>query len=205
MYILPELPYAYDALSPIIDTRIMELHHAGHQKAYVDGLNVALSQHPELFKVPLPELLTDLYNLPDDIRVAVQNHGGGVDNHTFFWDCMTPKKDQKVQGPLRDAIIKMWGSFEQFQTDFEAAAKSVFGSGWAWLCVDSQGEIGIITTANQNSPYTLELTPILGLDVWEHAYYLQYVNKRMDYVKAWWHVVNWDKVQERYELAQSKI
>lgn len=200
MYTLPSLPYNYGALEPVISARIMELHHAAHQQAYVDGLNAALKQHPELFQKPLVDLLKELNTLPQDIRTAVQNHGGGVENHTFFWECMSPSFGQKVSGPLHDDIKKRFGTLAAFQEQFENAAKTCFGSGWAWLCLNQSGDLVVINTPNQNSPYTQGLHPLLGLDVWEHAYYLQYVNKRMDYAKAWWQVVNWQKIQERYEI-----
>lgn len=199
MYSLEKMPYSYSALEPYIDTRIMELHHAGHQQAYVDGLNAALKKEPSLESIPLPKLIVDLSQVPESVRTAVRNHGGGVLNHTFFWECMTPKSHQLQDSSLLNEITIAFGGFDQFKEQFSSAAKTVFGSGWAWLCVDRSGKLVIVTTANQDSPLSMGLFPLLGLDVWEHAYYLQYLNKRVDYIAAWWHVVNWEKVIERYE------
>lgn len=201
IYTLPSLPYSYEALEPVISREIMKIHHLKHQQAYVDGLNAALKEYPELSHKPLVELLQNLDTLsvPDSIRIAIQNNGGGVENHTFFWNVMTPQMNQKVSGPLKEKIIRVFGSFESFQEKFELAAKKCFGSGWVWLCLDRKGDLVVISTPNQNSPYTQGLFPLLGLDVWEHAYYLQYYNRRMDYTKAWWQIVNWKSVQERYE------
>ena len=202
MYNLPQLPYAYGALEPYVEARIMELHHAKHQQAYVDGLNGALSQHPDLFEKPLVELLKSLELVPVDIRTAVRNHGGGVENHTFFWNIMgnhgSSKMGGQPVGKVHDHLMKTFQSFDQFKKMFGDAAKSCFGSGWAWLVVDGQGQFTIMTTPNQDSPISQGLTPILGLDVWEHAYYLQYFNRRVDYITAWWSVVNWEMVEERY-------
>lgn len=200
MYVLPKLPYNYGDLEPYIEAQIMELHHAKHQQAYVDGLNAALSKHPELYEKPLVTLLSNLDTVPKDIVTAVVNHGGGVENHTFFWNLMSPKGGGMPQGPLSDSIKKTFGSFEQFQDQFNTAAKSRFGSGWAWLSLDAQGKLFISSTPNQETPYSQGAFPILGLDVWEHAYYLQYFNRRADYITAWWHLVNWKFAQERYEL-----
>ncbi len=198
-YTLQPLPYAYDALEPVISAQIMELHHKKHQQAYVDGLNAVLKDYPELQQKPLIELLKNLDEVPEKIRAAVQNHGGGVENHMFFWDCMSPKTNQKPSGAFLAHLVKTFGSYEAFQEKFETAAKTCFGSGWAWLCLDAQSDLVVINTPNQNSPYTQKLTPLLTLDVWEHAYYLQYCNRRMDYVKEFWSIVNWQMVQERYE------
>lgn len=200
MYILPKLPYAYGALEPYVEAQIMELHHAKHQQAYVDGLNSALTTAPDLFNKPLVELLKNLDAVPESIRTAVRNHGGGVENHTFFWDCMTPKGGGQPRGPVLQALKESFNSFEIFQDHFNTAAKGRFGSGWAWLVVDNNGRLTIMSTANQDTPFSQGLTPILGLDVWEHAYYLQYFNRRADYITAWWHLVNWDKVEERYHI-----
>lgn len=202
MYTLPALPYAYGALEPYIESKIMELHHAKHQQAYVDGLNAALTQHPELFKKSLKELLQDLTLVPENIRTAVQNHGGGVENHTFFWHLMTPKSTGKPCGKSAEHILKTFGSLGAFQEQFSQAAKSCFGSGWAWLSLDKSGNLVITATANQNTPLSIGMQPILGLDVWEHAYYLQYFNRRVDYIHAWWHLVNWEKVEEHYAYLQ---
>ncbi len=201
MYVLPPLPYAYDALEPYIEKEIMELHHTKHQQAYVDGLNAALQKHPELFQKPLVALLQDLDGVPADIRMAVRNHGGGVENHTFFWNCMKPHGGGEPTGALRDALIRTFGSFDVFKEQFNNAAKTRFGSGWAWLVVNKHGVLSIESTANQDTPLSQGYTPILGLDVWEHAYYLQYFNRRMDYVTAWWHVINWAFVEENFTAA----
>lgn len=201
MYVLPPLPYAYNALEPYIEKEIMELHHKKHQQAYVDGLNAALQKHPELFEQSLVSLLQNLDDVPADIRTAVRNHGGGVENHTFFWHCMKPHGGGKPTGALEAAITATFGSFDAFKEQFEAAAKTRFGSGWAWLVIDKQGKLAIESTANQDTPLSQGFTPILGLDVWEHAYYLQYFNRRMDYVTAWWHVVNWAFAEENYAAA----
>ncbi len=199
MYQLPSLPYGYAALEPYIEAHIMELHHAKHQQAYVDGLNNALAQHPELYQKNLITLLQNLSSLPDDIRTAVRNHGGGVENHTFFWDSMGPECGGLPVGRSAEQIRIFFDSYDQFKNIFSTAAKNRFGSGWVWLSVDPKNEHLLITsTANQDTPLSDGLTPILGLDVWEHAYYLQYFNRRVDYVTAWWNVINWEKVEERY-------
>lgn len=198
MYELPRLPYAYGALEPYIEAQIMELHHAKHQQAYVNGLNVALEKHPELFNKPLVELLQNLDRVPEDIRTAVRNHGGGVENHTFFWHCMKQNGGGEPKGKVADVIKESLGSFDAFKDEFTKAAKSRFGSGWAWLSVDKSGKLVVTSTANQDTPLSGGLYPILGLDVWEHAYYLQYFNRRPDYVDAWWNTVNWEQVEENY-------
>lgn len=202
MYMLPSLPYAYGALEPYVEARIMELHHAKHQQAYVDGLNAALSQHPELFEKSLTDLLKNLASVPADIQTAVRNHGGGVENHTFFWNVMgnhgAAKMGGMPVGKVHQEITTAFGSFDQFKKTFGDAARTCFGSGWAWLVVSHNGDLKIITTANQDTPLSQGLTPILGLDVWEHAYYLQYFNRRVEYITAWWSVVNWERVEENY-------
>lgn len=199
MYSLPRMPYEYGALEPYIEAQIMELHHAKHQQAYVNGLNGALQKHPELFDKPLVELLQNLDAVPEDIRMAVRNHGGGVQNHTAFWHYMKPKGGGQPQGPLADAIKGVFGSFEDFKEQFSTAAKTRFGSGWAWLSVDNNGKLIVSSEANQDTPLSRGHFPVLGLDVWEHAYYLQYFNRRPDYISAWWSVVNWEVAQEQYE------
>lgn len=200
IYTLPPLPYAYDALEPHIDARTMEIHHNKHHQAYIDNLNAALAKHPEIAQTPLYELLSNIDKVPQDIRTAVQNNGGGHYNHTFFWPIMSPSGGGQPKGQLADEIKKTFGSFEAFQEKFNAAAKSVFGSGWAWLGINKSGQLEIISMPNQNAPLMLGMKPILGLDVWEHAYYLKYQNKRPDYITAWWNVVNWDQVVQHYEL-----
>jgi Fe-Mn family superoxide dismutase len=193
---LPNLPYSTDALEPHIDGKTMTIHHDKHHQAYVDKLNAALEKHPELQGRTALELILDLNAIPEDIRTAVRNHGGGHVNHTFFWTIMNPKGGGAPEGALATAIDKDFGSFDEFKSAFAAAAGGVFGSGWAWLCVGSDGNLKITATANQDNPvFTEGSLPILGVDVWEHAYYLNYQNRRPEYIKAWWNVVNWDQVE----------
>ena len=196
MHKLPELPYSHDALEPHIDGQTMAIHHGKHHQAYVDKLNAALEGHPELQELTALQLLLDLNSLPDEIRTAVRNHGGGHANHTFFWSTLSPEGGGSPSGSLAEAIDESFGTFDDFKQAFATAAGGVFGSGWAWLCVGDEGKLMITTTANQDSPvFTEGVLPILGLDVWEHAYYLNYQNRRPDYVNAWWNVVNWEQVQ----------
>ncbi len=197
VYQLPKLPYAYDALEPYIDARTMEIHHTKHHQAYITNLNGALEKHPELADKPLEALLSDLNAVPEDIRGVVRNHGGGTWNHSMFWEIMAPKAGGTPQGELAKAIDAAFGSFDAFKTEFEKAANGRFGSGWAWLVKKGSG-LAVISTANQDNPLSEGLTPILGLDVWEHAYYLLYQNRRAEYVTNWWNVVNWQAVAERY-------
>jgi superoxide dismutase, Fe-Mn family len=198
-YELPKLGYAYDALEPFIDARTMEIHYSKHHNAYVTNLNAALEKHPE-FKLSLEEMLKDLTKVPADIRTAVQNNGGGHFNHTFFWSLLKVNSGQTPQGALLDAINKAFGSFEAFKEAFGNAAKTRFGSGWAWLIVLPDKSLKVVSTANQDTPLA-EGTPILGLDVWEHAYYLNYQNRRPDYVSAFWSIVNWTEVEKLYQKA----
>lgn len=202
MYTLPSLPYAYDALEPYIDARTMEIHYIKHHQGYVDNLNAALQKHPELFVIPLPELLKNLTTVPEDIRNAVQNHGGGHENHSLFWYMMKPHAHKEPAKPLLDVLVKKFGSFALFKEQFNTAAKSRFGSGWAWLVMDKTGNLAITSTPNQDSPLLTGEYPLLGLDVWEHAYYLKYQNKRVDYIEAWWNVINWGFVEERYNFVK---
>lgn len=195
---LPALPYAYNALEPHIDARTMEIHHTKHHQAYIDKLNAALATHPELAEKPLEELLKNLSDVPEDIRTAVRNHGGGHHNHSLFWEMMGPNQGGQPTGPLMDAITAKFGSFEKFQEEFNNAALNRFGSGWAWLVKTATGELAITSTANQDSPLSEDQTPLLGLDVWEHAYYLHYQNRRAEYVPAWWNIVNWSKVNQLF-------
>jgi len=194
------LPYAFDALEPHIDAKTMEIHYTKHHQTYVDKLNEALTKYPELAEKTVEELVADLEMIPDDIRTAVRNHGGGHLNHMLFWQTLAPNAGGEPSGPLKDAIDAAFGSFAQFQEKFTAAALGRFGSGWAWLASDG-GKLEIVSTANQENPLTDGKTPLLGLDVWEHAYYLKYQNKRAEYVKAFWNVVNWSEVQGRFEQA----
>lgn len=198
---LPELPYAYDALEPHIDNETMSIHHTKHHNTYVSNLNGALEGHSDLQNKSLDELLKDLDNLPKEIQTAVRNNGGGHANHSLFWELMSPNGGGSPKGSLAEAIDAKFGSFDQFKKEFKAAATGRFGSGWAWLVVDN-GELAITSTPNQDTPIMEGKTPILGVDVWEHAYYLKYQNKRPDYVSAFWNVVNWDKVAELYQEAK---
>lgn len=201
-YKLPDLPYAYDALEPYIDVETMHLHHDKHHNTYVTNLNAAVEKYPELFEKTVEELVTDLNSVPEDIRMAVRNNGGGHANHTLFWEIMGPNAGGEPTGELKKAIDETFGSFDAFKEEFAKAATTRFGSGWAWLVVDKNGKLSIVSTGNQDSPLSDGLTPILGLDVWEHAYYLKYKNVRPDYIKAFWNVVNWDEVAKRYAAAK---
>jgi Fe-Mn family superoxide dismutase len=196
---LPKLGYAFDALEPSIDAKTMEIHYTKHHQGYIDKLNAALANHPDLAKLPAEDLIKKLDAIPEDIRTAVQNNGGGHVNHTFFWKIMGPDKGEP-KGELSDAINAKFGSFGAFEEAFANAAATRFGSGWAWLVKGPQG-MEIISTANQDSPLTQGKSPIIGIDVWEHAYYLNYQNKRPDYVTAWWDVVNWDQAAENFAAA----
>jgi Fe-Mn family superoxide dismutase len=197
MYQLPSLPYNYTALEPYIDAQTMEIHYNKHHQAYTDNFNAALEKHPELFNIPVTELLKDYEKIPEDIRTAVRNQGGGYYNHLLFWDLMSPLKTEPAK-ELLDAFNKNFGSFEAFKDLFSKTAISHFGSGWAWLVRNQQNELKVLSLPNQDSPLYLELTPILAIDVWEHAYYLKYQNRRAEYVQNWWNVVNWDAVSRFY-------
>jgi Fe-Mn family superoxide dismutase len=199
---LPKLPYAYDALEPNIDAETMKIHHDKHHQTYVDNLNKALAGHPDLLKKEnISEILHHLDNVPENIRTAVRNNGGGHANHTMFWRIMGPPKGSKQpSGELAKAIDAAFGSFDKFQAKLSTAATTQFGSGWGWLVLD-KGKLEVYGGPNQDSPYMKGHLPILGIDVWEHAYYLKYQNRRPEYVKAWWNVVNWDDVAERYKQA----
>jgi Fe-Mn family superoxide dismutase len=195
MYTVPDLGYDYDALGAYISKDIMQLHHDKHHQGYVDKLNTALEVAPELKDKPIELLLSDLESLPDTVRTAIRNHGGGHYNHSLFWQWMSPRGGGEPSGELSNAIVEKYGNYQTFVDEFTAKSLGVFGSGWAWL----QPNLDIITTPNQDTPLIQGLeAPLLGLDVWEHAYYLDYKNKRDDYIKAWWNVVNWDFVAERY-------
>jgi Fe-Mn family superoxide dismutase len=196
---LPPLPYPYDALEPHIDKLTMEIHHTKHHAAYVNNLNKALESAPELAHKSLEELLANNCAIvPEKIRTAVRNHGGGHINHSFFWEIMGPKAGGQPRGKLAEAIAQTFGSFEKFKEKFTEAALGRFGSGWAWLVLTPQKKLEVYSTANQDSPLMEGKIPILGLDVWEHAYYLKYQNRRADYVQAWWNVVNWAAVEKRF-------
>lgn len=197
---LPKLPYSYDALEPFIDAKTMEIHHTKHHQAYIDKLNEALAKHPEIDK-PVEELLKYIDSVPEDIRIAVRNHGGGHLNHSLFWEILA--KDVSAGGEVVDAIIREFGSLNEFKKKFGETALGRFGSGWAWLVLN-KGKLEIYSTANQDSPLMDGKMPLLGLDVWEHAYYLKYKNKRADYISAFWNIVNWKKVDEIYYSAIEK-
>jgi Fe-Mn family superoxide dismutase len=195
-FTLPSLPYAYDALEPHIDAKTMEIHHTKHHQAYVNNLNAALEKAPELQGKSLDELMKNINSVPEAVRTAVRNNGGGHWNHSMFWELMGPGKGGEPTGKLADAIKSAFGDFAKFKEQFGAAAAGRFGSGWAWLINDG-GKLSITSTPNQDNPLMEGKTAILGLDVWEHAYYLKYQNRRPDYVGAWWNVVNWDNVASR--------
>lgn len=200
MFSVPTLQYDYDALEGVISAEIMELHHDKHHQAYVDKLNAAIETHPELQSKSVEELLRELHQLPEDIRTAVRNNGGGHYNHCLFWLWMSPNGGGQPEGALKEALIERYGSFEAFTEEFTAKALGLFGSGWVWL----QPNMDIVTTPNQDSLLSEGGDePVLGLDVWEHAYYLDYKNHRDDYIKSWWKIVNWPVAQERYEKLSS--
>jgi superoxide dismutase, Fe-Mn family len=194
---LPALPYAKDALEPTIDAMTMEIHHDRHHQAYVNNLNAALEKHPEI-TITLEEMLKNLAGVPEDIRGAVRNNGGGHWNHTFFWDIMTPGGASAPVGSLADAINAAFGSTDELKAKMTAAGVGRFGSGWAWLVVNKDGKLEVVSTANQDTPLELGAKAVIGVDVWEHAYYLKYQNKRPDYLGAWWSTINWDKAQANF-------
>jgi Fe-Mn family superoxide dismutase len=198
-YTLPDLPYDYSALEPNVDEQTMRIHHDKHHAGYVNNLNAALEKHPE-FNAPenVDDLLRKLDSVPEDIRTAVRNNGGGHSNHSLFWQVMGPNGGGEPSGALADAITKAFGDFASFKTKFSDAGKTRFGSGWAWLVKSGNGGLEVTSTPNQDSPLMEGKTPILGCDVWEHAYYLKYQNRRPDYIEAWWSTVNWDEVAKRF-------
>ena len=198
---LPDLPYPHDALEPHIDTMTMQIHHGKHHQGYTNKLNAALDGHDDLQGQSIEAILRNIDAVPDDIQGAVRNNGGGYANHSLFWPCLSPSGGGEPSGELAAAINDAFGSFDAFKTLFSAAAGSRFGSGWAWLVVDGSGALQVYSTANQDSPYMQGDTPILGLDVWEHAYYLNYQNRRPDYVAAFWNIVDWDHVAANYAAA----
>ena len=197
-YELPALPYAYNALEPYIDEETMHLHHDKHHQTYVTNVNNALASHPELASLSVEQLIADLNKVPDDIRTVVRNNGGGHANHSFFWQILAPNAGGTPTGTLSDSISQTFGSFDAFKEQFAKAATTRFGSGWAWLSLDNAGKLQIESTANQDSPLMEGRTPLLGLDVWEHAYYLKYQNRRPEYIGAFWNVVNWPEVAKRF-------
>ncbi|GAC1306094.1 MAG: superoxide dismutase [Ktedonobacteraceae bacterium] len=195
---LPALPYDYSALEPHIDTQTMQLHHDKHHAAYVNNLNAALKDNSELSSLSVEHLVSRLNEVPENIRAAVRNNGGGHVNHTMFWQIMKPNGGGEPTGELASAISQAFGSFDAFKTAFNDAGVKRFGSGWTWLVLDRSGKLSVMSTANQDSPLTEGLHPVMGNDVWEHAYYLKYQNRRPDYLNAWWNVVNWDEIARRY-------
>jgi Fe-Mn family superoxide dismutase len=194
---LPALPYAYEALAPYIDAQTMQLHHDKHHQAYINNLNAAIQKHPELAGQPAETLIRNLDQVPEDIRTVVRNNAGGHLNHTLFWESMAPNQTGVPTGAIATALDRTFGSFDNFKQQFNEAAMKRFGSGWVWLVRDRDGHLQITTTANQDSPLLEGNMPLLGNDVWEHAYYLLYQNRRADYLNAWWHVVNWNMVNQR--------
>lgn len=194
---LPKLAYAYDALEPYIDARTMEIHHSKHHNTYITNLNAAVEKTPELAGKSLEQMLSDLNAVPEGVRTVVRNHGGGTYNHNLFWEFMAPNAGGAPKGELADAIDTSFTSFDAFKAEFEKAAAARFGSGWAWLVRKGSG-LAVVSTANQDTPLSDGLKPILGIDVWEHAYYLKYQNRRPEYISAWWSVVNWDVVASYY-------
>ncbi|WP_139904665.1 superoxide dismutase [Clostridium thermarum] len=203
-YELPVLKYEYKDLEPFIDENTMTIHHTKHHATYINNLNAALEKYPELAEKSLEDLLRGLRDLPEEIKTAVRNNGGGNYNHSLFWSIMTPNGEGAPEGKLNDDIVKTFGSFEAFKEEFTKAATTRFGSGWAWLVVDDNGNLKVTSTANQDNPIMDNLTPILGLDVWEHAYYLKYQNRRPEYISAWWNIVSWKEVSRLYNEALTK-
>jgi superoxide dismutase, Fe-Mn family len=197
-YELPALPYDFSALEPYIDTQTMQIHHDKHHQTYVTNVNNALQGQDQLAAMSVDDLLRNISQVPDSIRTAVQNSGGGHSNHSMFWNIMKPNGGGEPTGDLASAIQQAFGSFDAFKTAFNDAGTKRFGSGWAWLVLDSNGKLQVISTANQDSPLMSGLYPVMGNDVWEHAYYLKYQNRRPEYLNAWWNVVNWDEVARRF-------
>ena len=197
-YELPPLSYPFNALEPHIDAKTMEIHHDKHHQAYITNANNALKDHPDLAAKPVDELIANLSQVPESIRTVVRNNAGGHSNHSFFWQIMAPNAGGAPKGKLAEAITTTFGSVDAFKEKFQAAGASRFGSGWAWLVVNKEGKLEITSTPNQDSPIMEGLKPVIGIDVWEHSYYLLYQNKRPDYLKAWWNVVNWDQAEKNF-------
>ncbi|MBV8482396.1 MAG: superoxide dismutase [Verrucomicrobia bacterium] len=197
-YELPPLPYPFNALEPHIDAKTMEIHHDKHHQAYITNANNALKDHPDLAVKPVDELIANLSQVPESIRTVVRNNAGGHSNHSFFWKIMAPNAGGAPKGKLAEAITTTFGSVDAFKEKFQAAGASRFGSGWAWLVVNKEGKLEITSTPNQDSPIMEGLKPVIGIDVWEHSYYLLYQNKRPDYLKAWWNVVSWDQAEKNF-------
>ncbi len=196
---LPDLPYAYNALEPHIDEETMRIHHDKHHQAYLTKFLAALEKYPEGMEMPVEEILSNLDAVPEAARKGVRNAGGGYLHHSLFWTMMSPDGGGEPSGELSEAISQTFGSFDAFKEEFNKNASTLFGSGWTWLVKDKEGKLSIINTPNQDSPVSNGLTPIIGLDVWEHAYYLKYQNKRPDYIEAWWNVVNWEQAEENFK------
>jgi len=203
-YEVPPLPYDYSALEPYIDTQTMQLHHDKHHAAYVNNLNAALKDNSQFSSMNVDDLMRHIQDVPDSVRTAVRNNGGGHSNHSMFWQIMTPNGGGQPTGALASAIDSTFGSFEAFKTQFNDAGVKRFGSGWAWLVLDQSGKLSVISSANQDSPLMDGMYPVMGNDVWEHAYYLKYQNRRPDYLNAWWNVVNWDAIAQRYAQGGGK-
>jgi superoxide dismutase, Fe-Mn family len=201
-YELPPLPYPSNALEPHIDAKTMEIHHDKHHQAYITNANKALEGHPDLAAKPVDELLADLNKIPESVRTVLRNNAGGHSNHTFFWKIMGPNAGGTPKGKLAEAINSTFGGFDQFKEELQKAAIGRFGSGWAWLVVNKEGKLQITSTANQDTPISDGLKPVIGVDVWEHSYYLLYQNRRPDYLKAWWNVVNWDQAEKNFEATK---
>lgn len=196
---LPPLPYAYDALEPFIDVETMKVHHDKHHQTYITKYIEALGKYPALLDKPVEEVLKDLTKVPEEIRGAVKNHGGGYYHHSIFWTMMCPANGNGLEGKIAEEIKKQLGGFQKFKEDFTRLALTLFGSGWTWLTRNAKGQLSIMNTVNQDSPISQGLIPLLGIDVWEHAYYLKYQNRRADYIEAWWNVVNWKQVEKNYQ------
>ncbi len=203
MFTLPKLPYDYAALEPYFDAKTMEIHHTKHHQTYIDKLNAALTDHPDLATQTVEELVTGLAKLPSEVQTAVRNHGGGHANHSLWWTILQPGSDSEPTGALGEALSATFGELAKFKQDFTTAAAGLFGSGWGWLVVTPAKKLEIMTTANQDTPLSQGKTPILGVDVWEHAYYLLYQNRRPDYLEAFWQVINWAEVNRRFVKAVS--
>jgi Fe-Mn family superoxide dismutase len=201
-YELPPLSYPFNALEPHIDAKTMEIHHDKHHQAYITNANNALKDHPDLAAKPVDELIANLSQVPESIRTTVRNNAGGHSNHSFFWKIMAPNAGGTPKGKLADAITATFGSIDAFKEKFQAAGAGRFGSGWAWLVVNKEGNLEVISTPNQDSPIMDGLKPVIGLDVWEHSYYLLYQNRRPDYLKAWWNVVSWDQAEQNFLAAK---
>lgn len=201
-YELPSLSYPFNALEPHIDAKTMEIHHDKHHQAYITNANKALEGHPDLAAKPVDELLADLNKVPEAIRTVLRNNAGGHSNHTFFWKIIGPNAGGTPKGKLAEAINSTFGGFDKFKEDLEKAGLGRFGSGWAWLVINKEGKLQITSTANQDTPISEGLKPVIGVDVWEHAYYLKYQNRRPEYLKAWWNVVNWDQAEKNFEAGK---